>query len=71
MIKNFNIDKLVMACLGIGILLSLLLANIHSMNWLWLTAFIGVHLIQAPFTNYCMLAKTLKQCGIKSGKAFE
>lgn len=71
MIKNFNIDKLVMACLGAGILLSLLLAHLHSMNWLWLTGFIGVHLIQAPFTNYCMLAKTLKQCGIKSGKAFE
>ncbi len=68
---NLTVDKLVMAFLGIGILLTLLLAATHSTNWLWLTAFIGVHLIQAPFTNYCMLAKTLKQCGIKSGKAFE
>ncbi len=71
MIKNFNIDKLVMACLGVGILLSLVLANIHSMNWLWLTAFIGVHQIQMTFTHFCWLAKTLKNAGVKPGKIFE
>jgi hypothetical protein len=71
MFKNFNLDKTVMASLGAGILLSLLLAITCSLNWLWLTAFIGVHQIQMSFTHYCLLARYMKKCGVKPGKIFE
>ena len=71
MLRNFNIDKMVMASLGAGILISLLLANIHSSNWLWLTAFIGIHQIQMSFTHVCWLAQKLKKSGVKPGKIFE
>lgn len=66
-----NIDKLVMCFAGSVILLSLLLSQIHSIYWLWLTAFVGLNMLQASFTGFCPLAKLLKKAGITSGAAFE
>ncbi|MGM0452201.1 MAG: YgaP family membrane protein [Thermodesulfobacteriota bacterium] len=66
-----NIDKLVFRFAGILILLSLLLAWVHSPYWLALTAFIGINMAQASFSGFCPMAKLLKAVGIKPGKAFE
>ncbi|WP_406663529.1 DUF2892 domain-containing protein [Gallaecimonas sp. GXIMD1310] len=65
-----NVDKLVMRFAGTVVLLSLLLAHYHSVNWLWLTAFVGLNLLQASFTGFCPLATILKKLGIKPGSAF-
>ena len=40
---------------GTFILASLLLAHYHSLNWLWLSAFVGFNLLQSSFTNFCPL----------------
>jgi hypothetical protein len=56
---------------GIFILLSLLLANVHSPNWLWFTAFVGANLFQSSFTGFCPLAKILAAMGIREGSAFK
>jgi hypothetical protein len=56
---------------GLFILLSLLLANVHSTNWLWFTAFVGANLLQSSFTGFCPLAKVLAAMGIKDGSAFK
>lgn len=65
-----SIDRIVMAFAGAVILLSLLLSQYHSPNWLWLTAFVGANLFQASFTGFCPLATILKKMGKQSGAAF-
>lgn len=65
-----NIDRFVMAFAGSVILLSLVLTHFHHANWMWLTAFVGVNLLQAAFTGFCPLAKILARIGLKPGFAF-
>lgn len=65
-----TIDRAVMAFAGAMILLSLTLAQLHSPNWLWFTAFVGANMLQASFTGFCPLAKMLKRLGLKPGCAF-
>ncbi|WP_336406983.1 YgaP family membrane protein [Gallaecimonas mangrovi] len=65
-----NIDKWVMGFAGTVVLVSLLLAWVLSPYWLWLTAFVGLNLVQASFTGFCPLAMVLKKLGVKSGEAF-
>ena len=66
-----TIDRVVLAFAGSVILISLLLSVIHSVYWLWLTAFVGLNLLQSSFTGFCPLVKILKPLGVKPGKAFE
>jgi len=65
-----NIDRLVNAMAGTFILISLILSQIHSLYWLWLTAFVGANLLQASFTGFCPAAIVFKKFGAKPGKAF-
>jgi len=65
-----TIDRAVIAIAGSFILISLLLAQIHSENWLWFTAFVGANLLQSAFTGFCPMAMILKKLGLKSGNAF-
>jgi hypothetical protein len=65
-----SLDRLVLAIAGVFILLSLGLSQLHNVNWLWFTAFVGANLFQAAFTGFCPLAKILKALGIKPGHAF-
>ena len=37
---------------GIMVLGSVLLAVVHSPQWLWVTGIMGVNLIQSAFTNF-------------------
>jgi len=64
------IDRVVMAVAGSFIVLSVLLSQLHSIHWLWFTAFVGVNLTQAAFTGFCPLAIVLKLAGLKPGEAF-
>jgi len=66
-----NIDRLVFAFAGLFILLSLALSQLHSVYWLWFTAFVGANMLQAAFTGFCPLAKILGAMGKRSGTAFE
>jgi hypothetical protein len=65
-----NIDRVILAFAGSMILISLLLSQVHSIYWLWFTAFVGANLLQSSFTGFCPLAKILKPLGFKTGKAF-
>ncbi len=66
-----NIDRMVMAFAGTVILVTLALSQLHSVYWLWLTAFVGANLLQAAFTRFCPLAMILKSFGRKPGNAFD
>jgi len=65
-----NIDRFVFAFAGLMILISVGLSQIHSVYWLFLTAFVGLNMLQAAFTGFCPLAKILKAAGSKPGQAF-
>ncbi len=65
-----SIDKIVFAFAGVVIIASLALSQLHSINWLWLTAFVGANMLQAAFTGFCPLAFILKKTGVKPGQAF-
>ena len=65
-----SIDRLVMLFAGSVVLLSLALSQLHSVYWLFLTAFVGANLLQAAFTGFCPLAKILKALGARPGQAF-
>ncbi|WP_221800904.1 YgaP family membrane protein [Oceanobacter mangrovi] len=66
-----NVDRFVFAFAGTVILVSLALSQLHSVNWLWLTAFVGFNLLQSAFTSFCPLAIILKKFGLQSGCAFK
>ena len=65
-----TIDRFVLAFAGAFILLTLVLSQLHTAYWLWLTAFVGVNLLQSAFTGFCPLATILKKLGVQPGKAF-
>jgi len=65
-----NIDRAVLAFAGAMVLLSAVLAWLASPYWLLLTAFVGLHMIQASFTGFCPAAMIFNKLGMKSGCAF-
>jgi hypothetical protein len=65
-----SIDRAVLAFAGIVILISLGLSQIHHLDWLWLTAFVGANMLQSAFTGFCPLAIFLKRLGLHPGEAF-
>lgn len=65
-----NVDRFVFAFAGLMILVSLGLSQVHSVYWLWFTAFVGANMLQAAFTGFCPLALILKKAGVKPGNAF-
>lgn len=50
---------------GTMVLLSLALAHFVSPYWLWLTAFVGLNLLQSAFTNWCPAMSILRAMGLK------
>ena len=65
-----SIDRIILAFAGVVILVSVLLSVYHNPNWLWLTGFVGLNLLQSSFTGFCPLAMILKKMGKQSGAAF-
>jgi Protein of unknown function (DUF2892) len=76
-----NLDRAVLAFAGTVALISLALTqfvspwrNIQqqlvSPQWFWLTAFVGLNLLQASLTGICPTAMLLRRFGFKDGKAF-
>jgi Inner membrane protein YgaP-like, transmembrane domain len=65
-----TIDRAVMAFAGCMILVSLALSQISSPYWLWLTAFVGLNLLQSSFTGFCPAAMVFKRLGLRPGPAF-
>lgn len=50
---------------GLMVLLSLALAHWVSAYWLWLTAFVGLNLLQSAFTNWCPAMAVLRSMGFR------
>jgi hypothetical protein len=65
-----TVDQWVFRLAGLFVLASLALSQLHSVNWLWFTAFVGANLFQASFTGFCPLAMILQKLGVRTGAAF-
>jgi hypothetical protein len=50
---------------GVMILVSLALARWVHPNWMWLTVFIGINLLQSAFTNWCPTMTLFRKMGLK------
>jgi hypothetical protein len=60
-----TVERGVRLMAGVMVLLSLALAHFFSLYWLWLTAFVGVNLLQSAFTNWCPAMNMLRALGLK------
>lgn len=60
-------ERIIRSVAGSVILLSIIMSQLHNINWLWLTAFVGFNLLQSSFTKFCPLEWGLKRFGVESG----
>ncbi len=66
-------ERLVRIFAGIFVLVSLALGVqasplFVSVNFLWLTAFVGANLLQSGFTRFCPLEIILRRLGVRSAE---
>ena len=60
-----TVERAVRMLAGVIVLLSLGLSYYLSHYWLWLTAFVGLNLLQSAFTNWCPGMAILRALGLK------
>lgn len=51
---------------GSVVTLSLVLSYYHNPIWLWLTAFVGLNLLQSAFTGWCPAMSVFRMLGLKN-----
>ena len=60
-----TVERALRLMAGVVVLLSLALAYYISHYWLWLTAFVGLNLLQSAFTNWCLAMSIFRAMGMK------
>ena len=60
-----NVERALRLMAGVVILVSVALAHYVSIYWLWLTAFVGLNLLQSAFTNWCPAMTIFRLMGLK------
>ncbi|MGA7523766.1 MAG: DUF2892 domain-containing protein [Acidobacteriaceae bacterium] len=64
-----TVERAVRLLAGVVVLVSLALAHWVSGEWLWLTAFVGLNLLQSAFTNWCPAMAIFQWMGLPSAVA--
>ncbi len=59
---------LVLLSLGLGVEGSPIFVDA---NWLWVTAFVGVNLVQSGFTGFCPAQIVLRKLGMRDGASVQ
>lgn len=59
------VERIIRAVAGTLVLVSLLLTIYVDMKWLYLTAFVGLNLLQSSVTKFCPLEWVLRKNGVK------
>jgi len=57
-------ERIIRSFAGIVVVASLALGAWVNPNWLWLTAFAGLNLLQSGFTGFCLPEIVLKKLGV-------
>jgi hypothetical protein len=60
-----TINRYLRMIAGFFIMLSVVLAQVHSTYWLFFTAFVGLNLFQSAFSNWCPMITVLRKVGVK------
>lgn len=60
-----TVERALRLMAGLVILISLILSQTVSHAWLWLTAFVGINLLQSAFTNWCPAMSIFRAMGLK------
>jgi hypothetical protein len=60
-----EVEKWLRGIAGFFILVSVLLAHLHSPYWLFFTAYVGLNLCQSAFTSWCPMMTILRKLGVK------
>lgn len=72
-----SIERALRGIAGSFVIVSLLLAwlangiDLASPSWLWLTAFVGLNLLQSAFTNWCPMIWILGRAGMRRSASAE
>ncbi len=66
-----SIDRMILVIAGTFVLASLALSQLHHPYWLFFTVFVGLNMLQAGFSRWCMMAIILRKLGRRPGVAFE
>jgi hypothetical protein len=45
------------------------LSQVHSVYWLWFTAFVGAIRFQSALTRWCLMEDVLRTRGVREGHA--
>lgn len=59
-----TVERAVRLLAGVMVLASLALARWISPDWLWLTALVGLNLLQSAFTNWCPAMSIFQWMGL-------
>lgn len=62
--RGWRVENAVRGVAGSIVLASLLLAVSFDERWLWLTAFVGINLLQSSLTGWCLMSNLLALLGI-------
>jgi len=65
-----SLERAILLIVGVVVLGSVLLGMYQSAGWFWVTAVMGVHLIQASVTGMCPVVATLKKLGLPERAGF-
>lgn len=60
-----NVNEFLRLIAGVVILISLILAVAVHINFLFLTGFVALNLIQSAFTKWCPMMTILRYAGVK------
>jgi hypothetical protein len=63
--NDMTMERYIRAIAGSFILISLIMARVHSPYWLFFTAFVGLNLFQSAFTGFCPLTNILRKFGVQ------
>ena len=60
-----NVERALRLIAGFFVMVTAALAVVHSLNWLYFTAFVGLNLFQSAFTDWCPMIWILEKAGLK------
>lgn len=59
-----TVERCLRGIAGFFVILSVVLAHVHSAKWLFFTGFVGLNLFQSAFTNWCPMVWMLVKAGV-------
>jgi hypothetical protein len=63
-----TVERALRLIAGAIVLASTLAAAYIDIRFLWVTAFVGVNLLQSGFTNWCPMMTVLRKAGMEAGR---